>query len=65
MDETNHVMERLDEQIKWYSDKSKENKNWFHRLKVGEIVAAAMIPFAAGFEGLNIVTAFLDDNSYS
>ena len=36
-----------------------ENQKWYKRLKVVEIIAAAIIPFAAGFDGLSILTGIL------
>lgn len=39
---------RLEDQIQWYSKKSQENQKYFKRLKVTEIIAAALIPLAAG-----------------
>lgn len=40
---------RLEEQIGWYNDKSAQAKRMFKRIKITEIVAAALIPFLAGF----------------
>jgi len=49
MDETAYIQERLDDQINWYSQKSKTSQNWFKTLRVIEILAAATIPFLAGY----------------
>lgn len=38
---------RVRDQVGWYDRKSQQNQRWFKRLKVGEIVTAAAIPFAA------------------
>ena len=38
---------RLQSQIAWYSGKSQQNQRWFKRLKIGQIVTAAVIPVAA------------------
>ncbi|HEX7278766.1 MAG TPA: DUF4231 domain-containing protein [Solirubrobacterales bacterium] len=38
---------RLREQIAWYDGKSQHNQRWYKRLKVGELVTAAAIPFVA------------------
>jgi len=46
----NPSMDRLEEQISWYDDKSGFNQGWFKFLKTVEIVLAALIPFAAGFK---------------
>lgn len=42
------IYARLDEQIQWYSRKSRSAQSVFKRIKVVEIVAAAVIPFLAG-----------------
>ncbi len=47
--EEEYLKERLDDQIDWYSQKSKRSQNWFKALRVIEIVAAATIPFLAGY----------------
>jgi hypothetical protein len=41
------IMERLEEQIKWYDAKSIYNRNVYKRIKIIEILAAALIPFVA------------------
>jgi uncharacterized protein DUF4231 len=38
---------RLEDQIAWYDEKSNDNRHWFKRLKVLQIVTAAAIPVAA------------------
>ena len=47
MTENNPTLERLEDQLKYYSKSSKNNKHWFTRLKAVEIVAAALIPLLA------------------
>jgi hypothetical protein len=42
------IMKRLEDQINWYGGKSRAAQHTYKRLKVIEIVAAAMIPFIAG-----------------
>ena len=42
------IMKRLEDQIAWYSSKSRVAQHTYKRLKVVEIIAAAMIPFIAG-----------------
>jgi len=64
MDEEAYIKERLDDQIDWYSQKSKRSQNWFKALRVIEIVAAATIPFLAGYATdtepeLKIIIGFL------
>lgn len=45
MDEKKYIVERLDDQINWYSKKSKRNQTWFKTLLLIEIISAASIPF--------------------
>lgn len=45
---TDVTMQRLEDQIAWYSGKSRSAQRTYKRLKVVEILAAAMIPFVAG-----------------
>lgn len=59
MNETNPGWERLEDQLKWYSKESGKNKRWFLRLKVAEIIAAAIIPFTAGLAQFIILTGLL------
>jgi hypothetical protein len=59
MVENNPAFERLEDQLSWYNTKSMENQKWYKRLKVAEIIAAAIIPFAAGFDGFGILTGIL------
>ena len=42
-------MERLEDQIGWYDRKSTTNQRSFKRIKMVEIVAAAIIPFLSAF----------------
>ena len=67
MTSSNQTVERLEDQITWYDNKSVVNQRWYKTLKVIEIIAAAMIPFAAGFEapavligGLGVCIVFLE-----
>jgi hypothetical protein len=48
--EADPIMERLEDQIGWYDRKSLINQRIFKRIKVVEIVAAAVIPFMAAFD---------------
>ncbi|HEY9205322.1 MAG TPA: DUF4231 domain-containing protein [Candidatus Methanoperedens sp.] len=59
MDEVNPAFERLEDQLSWYDNKSMENQKWYKRLKIAEIIAAAIIPFTAGFDGFGIFTGIL------
>ncbi len=49
MDEPKYIKERLDDQIDWYSQKSKTSQNWFKALRAIEILVAGTIPFLAGY----------------
>ena len=40
-----YLTQRVQDQISWYDKQSLWNQRWFKRLRVTEIVAAAMIPF--------------------
>lgn len=51
MTEEDYVKERLDDQQTWYSRKSQYNQNCFKRLRMVEIVSAAIIPFLSGMAG--------------
>jgi len=55
------IMGRLEDQIAWYSGKSRAAQHTFKRFKVAEIIAAAMIPFIAGlsFKYVAMVTGGL------
>jgi hypothetical protein len=41
------IIDRLEDQIDWYDRKSKTNMRAFKRIKMAEIIAAAVIPFLA------------------
>lgn len=56
---TNLTLERMEGQIKWYSEKSTWNQDWFKKLKVIEVASAALIPFAAGLNAPAVLTGFL------
>lgn len=45
----NPTLERLEHQIDWYDKKSASNQSWFKRIKIIELMAAALIPLLAGF----------------
>ena len=45
MEKEEYLKDRVDNQILWYSDKSKLNKTWYQALKTSEIVLAAITPF--------------------
>ena len=56
---TNVTIERMEGQIKWYSQKSTWNQDCFKKLKVAEIIAAALVPFAAGISAPAVITGLL------
>lgn len=43
------IMARLEDQIDWYDRKSSANQRTFRRIKITEILAAALIPFVSVF----------------
>jgi hypothetical protein len=48
----NPTLKRLEEQIDWYDNKSTFNQSWFKRLKIIELIVAALIPLLAGLSTL-------------
>jgi len=48
MNEADPTLERLDDQINWYDRKSNYSQRVYKGIKVIEIVAAALVPLAAG-----------------
>lgn len=62
MNQEEYLQNRVDDQIAWYDSKSASNQRWFRRLRIIEIVAAALIPLLAGYadwDVVKIVVAFL------
>ncbi len=64
---SNPTVERLEDQITWYDRKSVVNQRWYKTLKAIEIMAAAVIPFAAGvgapavlIGGLGVIVVVLE-----
>ena len=49
MDEDEYIKGRVDDQINWYEGKSQRNRNAFQILRLAEVIAAALIPFLAGY----------------
>ncbi len=45
---TDPVLARLDDQIDWYDKKSAASQRYYKRIKLTEIIAAALIPFVVG-----------------
>ena len=50
MNEDEYLNNRLEEQLKWYSNKSQTNQKWYKRLRLTEIISASLIPFLAGMK---------------
>ena len=48
MTEEEYIDDRLNNQINWYSKKSRANQKWYKGLRLMEIVSAALIPFLSG-----------------
>ena len=55
----NITLDRLEDQIKWYSHNAKWNQDRYKWLKVVEFTAAALVPFFAGWGGYPIATGLL------
>ena len=53
--EEEYLRDRVDDQIDWYNKKSQANQKWYKWLRVIEIIAAASIPFVAGYMGNDIL----------
>ena len=51
--------QRLERQIRWYSNKSRKNQRWFKQLKLLEITVAAALPVVAGLNSPVWVTGGL------
>src|SRR5215210_634989 len=49
MTEQEYFDNRVEEQIKWYDNKSSSNKKWFMRLKIIETILALLIPLLTGY----------------
>lgn len=48
MNENNYIEQRLQEQLKWYEDKSTWNQSRYRALRLTEFSCAALIPFLSG-----------------
>jgi len=59
MSEADPTLERLEDQINWYDRKSNYSQRAYKGLKVIEIVAAALVPLAAGLHLPAAVTGSL------
>ncbi|RGB46799.1 DUF4231 domain-containing protein [Streptococcus gallolyticus] len=64
MDEAKYILERLDDQINWYDNKSQCHQKWYKRYKKIEILAGAIVPIAsalniANFKFISVVCSSL------
>lgn len=59
MSETDITIQRVNDQINWYDKRSISNQRAFKWLNSIEIVAAALVPFAAGANAPAIITGAL------
>jgi hypothetical protein len=50
-----YMYRRVQDQIDWYDRKSVWNQTWFKRLRVVEIVAAALIPFLTAIPDVTLM----------
>lgn len=48
MTQREYIEERLNDQIKWYDNKSISTQQVYKRIKIGQIIFTALIPFLAG-----------------
>jgi len=46
--EEEYLKDRLEKQLAWYSKESQYNQKFYKRLRLAEIIAAALIPFLSG-----------------
>lgn len=56
--EAEYLEQRLDDQIKWYETKSAANQGAYKKLRLIEIIAAAMIPLLAGYSDRHAYVGF-------
>ncbi|MCD6099158.1 MAG: DUF4231 domain-containing protein [Candidatus Marinimicrobia bacterium] len=54
MNEEEYIKQRLEDQIKWYDEKSIKNKKYYNLFRTLEIIMAGAIPFVVGFISCNI-----------
>lgn len=50
---------RLEDQIRWFDDKSSHHQRWYRRLKLVSIGAAALVPLFTGLDGWAIIAGLL------
>ncbi|UZR97361.1 DUF4231 domain-containing protein [Chondrinema litorale] len=62
LSEADYIKQRLDDQIKWYSKKSSNNKKQFYTVNILVITLSAFIPFLSGLTAIPYstqITGFL------
>lgn len=59
MNQQEYLQNRVYDQIKWLDAKSAFNQKMYKRFRLGEIIAAASIPFLVGYHDLNPVFPLL------
>jgi len=55
MDEQEYLKSRVDDQVQWYDKRSQAAKNRYRRLRIFEIVGAAVVPFLAAYADKSVV----------
>lgn len=53
MNSETYLIDRVEDQINWYSTKSQWNQKFYKRLKTAEIIFAALIPFLVNYISAN------------
>ena len=51
IDQSQYLKDRIDDQTAWYGKKSRQNKNWYRRLRVISIIISLSIPILASLIG--------------
>lgn len=59
MDIKEYIEKRVNDQIKWYDEKSQEAQKWYKRLQIAEIILAALIPLLSGYSTSCVQIAFI------
>jgi hypothetical protein len=49
MNEADYLKDRVDDQYNWLNNKATRNKNLYKRIRAGELILAALIPFLVAF----------------
>jgi hypothetical protein len=58
-DAADPTLSRLEDQLRWYSEKSAYCRRWYMRLRVASLVAAATIPLTSTIGSVPYVTGIL------